>query len=153
MKHISHILIIALLVCCATACNSDKRQIRKAAQGYLEAMGNYDTDAAMPYATKDTREKTLPFMKNNIIPLADKAYIESNTPAKIKIDEIIMDTDTAYVAYTKTTPIKELKSEVYLIREEGSWLVDVPLQIPDQLSFLENLNVQDSIDRMKSQEQ
>lgn len=153
MKHISHILIIALLVCCATACNSDKRQIRKAAQGYLEATGNYNTDAAMAYATKNTREKTLPFMRNNIIPLTDKAYIESNTPAKIKIDDITMGTDTAYVAYTKTTPLKELKNEICLIREEGSWLVDVPLQIPDQLSFLENLNVQDSIDRMKSQEQ
>ncbi len=123
---------IALLT--LVSCNSDKKQILKAAEGYLDATGNYRIEEAYPYATKETRETTLKFMSEIIMPLTDTNYIKSNSPAEIKIDSILRDTDTAWVFYTKTTPLKTLTNSICLIREEGQWLVDVPLSIPETIT-------------------
>lgn len=128
-------LIVAIcLIGLLSACNSDKKQIKEAAMGYLNATGNYLIDEAMPYASKETREVTLPFLRDNLIPRTPKEYMESNTPATIDIHDIdIYDADTALVSYTKHTPIKELEGEIHLVREEGQWLVYVPLVLPENI--------------------
>ncbi|MBQ0161254.1 MAG: hypothetical protein MJZ99_02940 [Bacteroidales bacterium] len=129
-KAFSAIVLIAAL---ATACNSDKKSIEKVAYGYLNATGNYLIEEAKPYANTETREKTLPFLSNTLIPLTPKEYIQSNTPATIVINNIDIAGDTAMVAYTKTTPIKVLEGEIHVVREKGEWLVYVPLVLPQNL--------------------
>lgn len=127
-------LIAALcLIGLLSGCNSDKKQIKEAAMGYLNATGNYLIDEAMPYASKETREVTLPFLRDKLIPLTPKEYIESNTPATIDLGDITINDDTAMVCYTKHTPIKELEGEIHLVREEGKWLVYVPLVLPESI--------------------
>lgn len=121
------LLTAAILV--ITGCNSDKKQIIKAAEGYLEATGNYRIEEAYPYASKETRETTLRYISEIIIPMTDTNYIKSNSPAEISIDSILYSTDTAWVFYTKTTPLKTLQNTICLIREDGEWLVDVPLDL------------------------
>ena len=116
------------------ACNNDKKEIAQAAQGYLNATGNYLIEDAMPYANKETREKTLPFLRDKLIPMTPQEYLDSNTPATIELGEIVQVGDTAVVFYTKTTPIKRLESEILVVKEDGQWLVFVPLEIPERIS-------------------
>ncbi|MBR6291616.1 MAG: hypothetical protein IKR33_02330 [Bacteroidales bacterium] len=117
-------LVLVLGLLALMACNSEEHKVRQAAQGYLDATANYDVQGAVPYATKQTRENTLPFMEK-LIALTDTAYIASNTPATVVIDSVQMLDDTSYVFYTKTTPIKVLSHKICVVKEDGQWLVDV----------------------------
>lgn len=133
MKRILTIAATALLL---AACNSEERQIEKAAYSYLDAMGNYRIDDAEPFASQETRESTLPFVKNTIIPMTDTAYIQANQPAEIVIDSLrILCPDTAQVDYTKTTPIRTLTGTIHMVKEDGRWLAHVPLVLPENLSI------------------
>lgn len=126
MRHTT-IAMAAMLTLAATACchTSDERQIRQAAQGYLDATGNYLVDEAIPFATARTRELSIPAM-NYIMQHADTAYINSNRPATITLTEVKMLSDTsARVLYHKHTPIKEVDDSVTVLKEDGQWLVDV----------------------------
>lgn len=131
-KHLL-LLIVASLSITLSSCNNEKKQILNTAQGYLDATGNYRIEEAYPYATRNTRETTLTFLTENIIPLLDSNYIKSNTPATINIDSAFILNDTAWIFYTKTTPIKKLNNQIYLIKEDGKWLVDIPIAIPNNL--------------------
>ena len=123
----------ACLFLLLTACNSDEKEIARVAQGYLDATGNYLIEEAMPYANQETREKTLTYLRDVLIPMTPKEYMESNTPATIELGEIVRAGDTAVVCYTKTTPIKVLESEIMLVKEDGEWLVYVPLMLPENI--------------------
>ena len=117
-----------------TACNSDEKEIARVAQGYLDATGNYLIEEAMPYANQETRERTLTYLRDVLIPMTPKEYMESNTPATIELGEIVRAGDTAVVCYTKTTPIKVVDSEIMLVKEDGEWLVYMPLALPDDIA-------------------
>lgn len=126
-------LVAACLFFLLSACNSDKKEIETNALGYLQATSNYLIDDAMPYATKETRENALTFLRDNLIPMTPQEYIQSNTPATIVIDNIEIVNDTAHVKYTKTTPIQTLENEIMMVQEDGHWLVYVPLVLPENL--------------------
>lgn len=132
MKNLT-IWAVAGAMCLLAGCDSDTKEIKEVAQGYLDATGNYLIEEAMPYANQETRETTLPFLRDNLIPMTPKEYIESNTPATIELGQIVQAGDTAVVCYTKTTPIKVLESEVMVVKEEGKWLVYVPLVLPENI--------------------
>ena len=123
----------ACLFLLLTACNNDEKEIARVAQGYLDATGNYLIEEAMPYANQETREKTLTYLRDVLLPMTPKEYMESNTPATIELGEIVRAGDTAVVCYTKTTPIKVLESEIMLVKEDGEWLVYVPLVLPESI--------------------
>lgn len=114
------------------ACSTDPRtaQIEAAAQGYLDAMGDYRINDAAPYATRHTREHTIPAF-NFIMSHSDTTYINSNRPATITIQrtEILSDT-SAKVFYHKSTPIKEVDDSVTVLLENGQWLVNVIVSLP-----------------------
>ena len=55
--------------------------------------------------------------------------------------------DTAWVLYTKTTPLKRYQNTIYLIKEEGKWLVDVPLAIPETFTITPNGITTDTVGR------
>lgn len=117
------------------SCNSEEKRVEKAAYGYLNATGNYRLDEAEPYASQVTRERTLPFIKEKLIPMTDTNYIKANQPATIVIDSVrVLCADTATVDYTKTTPIKILTGTIYMVKEEGKWGAYVPLNIPESIS-------------------
>ena len=132
------ILAIALLLLTLASCNSDKRQVLQAAQGYLDATANYRIYEAYQYASKETRETTLPYITNTILPATDSAFLANNVPASIEIDSLLINSDTAWVAYTKTTPIKTLSNIICLIKEDNRWVVDVPLAIPSSIQMAPN---------------
>jgi len=127
MKHTKTLCIIAFIALSMSACDSNKKQIKKTAYGYLNATANYRIEEAYPYATKNTCETTLSFLQNTLIPMTDSNYIAANTPATIVIDDIRVDGDSAWVDYTKDTPIKKIEASVFLKKENGKWLVDIPI--------------------------
>ena len=117
------------------SCTSEEKKVEKAAYGYLNATGNYRLDEAAPYASQTTREVTLPYLKENILPMTDTNYIKANQPATIVIDSVrVLCADTATVDYTKTTPIRVLTGKIYMVKEEGKWGAYVPLNIPESIS-------------------
>lgn len=122
------IIILCIGTILTIACsNPQKAEIEQAAQGYLDAMGNYRIDDAAPYATRHTRENAIPTL-NKIMARSDTAYINSNRPAVITIHKTRMLSDTsARVYYHKSTPIKEVDDSVTVLLEENRWLVDVRL--------------------------
>lgn len=130
IRTITLFLIAFVTVSCSHA---PKNDIERAAQGYLEAAGDYRLDDAMPYASHFTRETVLPFYKK-IMTKADSNFINSNRPTKITIQSSRMLTDTtACVYYHKHTPIKDVDDSVLVIHEEGQWLVHVDIAIPTYL--------------------
>lgn len=124
MKRTTLILGCILAIGCTS---QETKDIEASAKGYLQAMGNYQMDEAAPYASRHTREQTIPMLKH-IMSNTDTAYINANRPAVITIARSKRLTDsTARVYYHKHTPIKEVDDSVTLVLEEGHWLVDVRL--------------------------
>lgn len=122
--------IVALLLC--VACASEKKDIEKAAYGYLDAMGNYRIEDAKPYASRQTCENTLEVLQKSLMPKVDTNYIKSNTPATIEIlgVEVLSDT-TAVVNYKKTTPITvQNDGRLDMIKEDGRWSAEVIIALP-----------------------
>lgn len=136
----THSTILASILLCLifSSCNNDERQIRKIAKGYIDATGNYKIEEAYQYATKSTRETTLPYISNVIMPIVDSNYLKANVPATSSIDSVIIVDDTAWVLYTKTTPLGATTNQLCLFKEEGRWLVDVPLAIPETFTITPN---------------
>lgn len=129
------LLPIATALTMVMACtnNTATKEIESVAQGYLDAMGNYLIDDAIPYASSQTRENTIPVF-NFILANTDTAYINSNRPATITIHNTRMLSDTtARVYYHKSTPIKEIDDSVTVILEDGKWLVNVIINLPPMM--------------------
>lgn len=131
------IILLACVIAMTACANKTEKEIEEAAQGYLNAMGNYRIEEAAPYATQQTREKTIPTILNLLSLMNDTAYIKSNTPATITIQNTRMISDTlACIYYHKSTPIKEVDDSVMVLFENGKWLVDVHIQ-PVSVSSVE----------------
>lgn len=129
MKH--RIALLAAVALVFSSCSNEEKKIERAAYGYLNATGNYLIDEAAPYASQDTRERTLPYIKDILMPMTDTNYIKANQPATIVIDSVrVLCEDTAKVDYTKTTPIKILNGTIHMVKEDGQWLAYVPLYQP-----------------------
>lgn len=120
---------------CKVAKNAEEETICQTAYNYIIATSNYKIDEAAPYASKDTREVTLPFIKEKLMPHVDSNFLSASVPATATIDTIIVLDDTAYVGYTKTTPLGAKQGALTMIKEDGKWLAFVPLMLPDRIAI------------------
>ena len=105
---------IALLVG-ACIMDPDEKEIRANAKGYLQAVGDYHFDDALPYASRHTREKSIPVFKK-LLECSDTAYVNSNRPSEFTFHEV-----------RRHTPIKDVDDSLTLLYEDGHWLADVHL--------------------------
>lgn len=128
----------AALILLFSSCSNEEKKITDAAMGYLNATANYRIDDAFPFASKDTRENTLPFIKEKLLPITDTESIRANTPATIDITEIRIGIDSAEVDYIKNTPLHTTENTILLIKEEGKWVVDVTLALPETITVSPN---------------
>lgn len=142
MKRLPLICYTSLLLLFAS-CTSDAGRAKDIAYRYSYAMANYDVDAAEPYSTLETRQTTIPTVRN-LIGKVGQQYIDSDTPAQIEIlsTTIVNDTE-AYAIYHKTTPIKNFQDTVRLRKRDGQWQVHAPLPISRK-------HTQEDIDRMQA---
>ncbi len=105
------------------SCHKNDKAIKQNALQYAQAMADYRVEDAKAYATAETRERTLQFFIDNIVPHVDSAYIASNTPATIEITSVEHLTDTsAIVHYRKKSPIQEVDASVEMRLRSGQWL-------------------------------
>ncbi len=121
---------VATLLTASCQQRQERKNIEQAAYRYLDAMANFRIDDAIPYASKQTREETIPFAKNFLLANTDSSVIAASTPATIVIDSIKVGNDTAIVSYTQTNPLRIKISSITVIKEDGQWLIDMPLALP-----------------------
>lgn len=107
------------------SCGNPKRAIRQAAYHYLDAMANYRVEDAVPFCTQETEEGVIR-VGRNLVKAVEPGYIESDTPAKIKIKKVELTSDTAAtVSYHKSTPLKKQNGTVNLVLRDGIWKVHI----------------------------
>lgn len=127
LRLLSLALAAFLFVSCSNGVYNED-EIRTNALGYLQAVGDYHFDEAIPYCTLVTREKTLATFKF-LLDHSDTAYVNSNRPSVFTIHKIRqIDDTTARVYYHKSTPIKEMDDSLRVVYEEGHWLADFRLK-------------------------
>lgn len=132
MKNI-RLSILAVLAILASACQSDSQKITTAAQGYLDAMGNYKPSEARPFATEQTCQSTLAFYEK-IMENVDPSIYANNIPATITLGEMVIDDTIATVAYHKSTPTVEQDGNLTLVKRNKTWLVSEVINVPAVLN-------------------
>lgn len=125
----SYYLILAACALMATACQNNTENIQKAAQGYLEAMGNYRPTDARQFATPETGEVTLAFYEY-VIRQTDPRTYANNMPATITLGDIAINDTTATVSFHKSTPITQQDGSISLVKRKGQWLVHEIIEVP-----------------------
>lgn len=124
-RHFLYPLTIGLILVgcqCGNKTTKTEDSIIEAAYNYSYAMANYNVQKAAPYATEETQKTTL-VRAQNLIQAVGNDYIESDTPAKIKITSVEITSDTsAYAIYHKTTPRKDFSDTLQLRKRDGKWL-------------------------------
>ena len=126
MKKVLISLSLGMLL--LVACNGEKREIKRVATAYLQAMGDYQKADAAPFATKETQEQTLKVVMESVMPYVDTNYINSNRPSKITIKSIEMVSDTeAVVLFHKSTPITEVDGDLQMRKRLDGWRAHVLL--------------------------
>jgi hypothetical protein len=115
------LLVLPLLMLCMQCCHTVKGEVRDMAQKYLDATGRYDIDDACLYCTPETA-KGLRNIQATLLTRVPKDSIEKNMPAKIKIKDIELTSDsTAVVTYHKHTPIADLDGTLDMVLLDGQW--------------------------------
>lgn len=135
---------MAFSSCHRVVFNAEQQQTAKVAQGYLDAMANFDPQAAMPYASEETRRYTIPLF-TDIIAQLDTNYVQSQIPATIAIDSINIHASdtTATVFFTKTMPLQTKHQQLDMVKRHGKWQAHVPTQVPAALQSHRSLANQD----------
>lgn len=125
---ISIFAVLLALTAWIASCTPSTEHIKTVAYGYSNALANYNIDDAAQYCTPETQETTLQYAKS-LMANVPPEYIASDTPAEIKITEVIVDNDTtATVHYHKHTPLKDFDASLNMVRRNGQWLAHDPLQ-------------------------
>lgn len=122
------IVAFSLLAGCR---NNEEPLVRKCAQAYLNAVGNYQIEAAEPYATEETINTYLKFVEEEIMPNLAPGIIAEATPATITINEITFTSDTTAIAsFTKTSPKDIQSATIDLLKRGKQWKVHFVPEIP-----------------------
>ncbi len=122
----------------ATSCRTqqtvseEEQVLRTAAQGYLDAMANYRFDDAIPYASRETCENTIPLF-HSILASTDSSFLKDYTPATIQIDSVRIQDSTATVFFTKTMPLGMRQQELTMICRNNTWQAHVITATPEAL--------------------
>lgn len=124
MRKLTPVLVLLTVLC--LACNNENKPIKKAAYDYCMATANYDIDGAEAFCTEETRRTTLATARY-LLTMVDTAYITADTPATIKITDVLRTSDTTAVAvYHKVTPLKDFSDTLELRLRDGRWLAHSP---------------------------
>lgn len=133
MKKDLFFLMVAAVSMLYVACATPESKVRYAAQKYLDATGAYDVPLACEYCTEETADG-LRMIDSTLMKIVDSTYIARNMPAKIKITNLKITSDTtAVVAYHKKTPATEFDDSIDMRLRDDRWLAHKPVNIPPLL--------------------
>ena len=116
------IFVFLFSVVILVGCNSEKRNVEKAAQGYLDAVTNFKTDEARKYAAPDFEQYIE--MMEIFVSWAHKDTIAALIPNKVTINNVEIYADTAaIVSFHSSNPRQETDAQIKMIKIDGEWKV------------------------------
>ncbi|MCR4812240.1 MAG: hypothetical protein K5867_06570 [Bacteroidales bacterium] len=122
MKTTTCFICAVLLFCgCASEKAVEKKAVKKVAYEYIWSLANFDVPRAEKYASDETKSQTLK-MASRFMTEVDKKVIEQDLPAKVRITNVKLTSDTTATAvWHKTTPRKKNSRQIELRKRNGKW--------------------------------
>ncbi len=118
------VLPIVLSAVVLFSCNSEKREVERVAQAYLDAETNFKIDEARQYVDGEEMTSALNMIENFVMPNIEKSVLDSLLPNKVKIKNTEMFADTAaVVSFHSTNPKQESDAQILMRKIDGSWKV------------------------------
>lgn len=122
MKTTICFICAVLLFCgCASEKAAEKKAVKKVAYEYIWSLANFDVNRAEKYASNETKKETLGTART-LMAQTDRKVIEQDLPAKVRITNVKLTSDTTATAvWHKTTPRKKNSREIELRKRNGKW--------------------------------
>ena len=118
------VLPIVLSAVVLFSCNSEKREVERVAQAYLDAETNFKIDEARPYVAGDEMTSAMNMIENFVMPNMEKSVLDSLVPCKVKITDVDMFADTAAVVSFHSSNLKqESDAQILMSKIDGEWKV------------------------------
>ena len=105
------------------SCNSEKREVERIAQAYLDAETNFRIDEARPYVTGDEMTSALNMMEYFVLPNLSEGLLDSLVPNKVTIKKTELFGDTAIVSFHSKNLKNESDAQILMVRNDTTWLV------------------------------
>ena len=88
---------------------------------YIWSLANFDIQRAEKYASTETKKETLGTART-LMAQTDKKVLEQDLPAKVRITNVKLTSDTTATAvWHKKTPRKRNSREIELRKRNGKW--------------------------------
>ncbi len=122
MKISTCFLCAILLFCgCAGEKAAEKKEVKNVAYEYVWSLANFDVQRAEKYASSETKRETLGTAKT-LMAQVDQKLIDQDLPAKVRITDVKLTSDTTATAvWHKTTPRKKNSRRIELRKRNGVW--------------------------------
>lgn len=112
-----------MLLFCSCACErmAEKKEVKRVAYEYVWSLANFDIQRAEKYASAETNYETLGTART-LMAQTDKKVLEQDLPAKVRITNVKLTSDTTATAvWHKKTPRKRNSREIELRKRNGKW--------------------------------
>lgn len=115
------ICVMLLFSGCASERAAEKKAVKRVAYEYIWSLANFDVNRAEKYASAETKRETLGTART-LMAQTDRKVIEQDLPAKVRITNVKLTSDTTATAvWHKTTPRKKNSREIELRKRNGKW--------------------------------
>lgn len=115
------ICAILLFSGCASEKAAEKKEVKIVAYEYIWSLANFDIQRAEKYASAETKGETLK-TASRLMSGIDKKVIDQDLPAKVRITDVKLTSDTTATAvWHKTTPRKKNSRRIELRKRNGVW--------------------------------
>lgn len=105
------------------SCNSEKREVERIAQAYLDAETNFRIDEARQYVAGEEMLFVLDAIEHFVLPNMAEGLMDSLTPNVVTIKNTELFGDTAIVSFHSSNPTQENDAQVMLVHNDTTWLV------------------------------
>ena len=106
------------------SCNSEKSEVKRVAQAYLDAETNFKIDEARQYIDGEDLVSTMDMIENFVLPNMEKSLLDSLVPNKVKIKDVEMFADTAAVVSFHSSNLKhESNAQILMSKIGEEWKV------------------------------
>ena len=117
-KYLSIILASVLFF----SCNSEKSEVERIAQAYLDAETNFRIDEARQYVSPEFMPM-LNQIETFVLPHMPQELIDSLLPNVVTIKNTEIFGDTAIVSFHSSNPKQESDAQIMMVRYDTTWLV------------------------------
>ena len=118
------LVLFTVAAALAVSCNSEKSEVKRVAQAYLDAETNFKIDEARQYIDGEDLVSTMDMIENFVLPNMEKSLLDSLVPNKVKIKDVEMFADTAAVVSFHSSNLKhESNAQILMSKIGEEWKV------------------------------